>query len=520
MYRPFNFFDPAFVASLSELPPQILEATYLVVAGGGGGAKDNGYVPGGGGGGGYLTATHEFEPGSSYTITIGAGGVGPFTTQTDGTNGGNSSISGVVTSNGGGASRRFSGNNGGSGGGGSSADFGTIGNGIAGQGNNGAMGANGTSQFANGGGGGGANSAANGFNAGGGRNFGSPLPSVERSRGADGSFGTTNGLQPSGAANTGNGGQGMRQGGNFTSDKAGNGGSGVAFIFYEGTPRATGGTITQNAGFTIHTFTSTGTFTVGSPSPQILDPDAAAFLLATEITDNTITSAINTLVITMKSDGLWTKMAAIYPFVGGTATTHKYNLKNPADTNAAYRISFSGGWTHSSAGGITPNGTNTSGDTFYRGSGTDNNFALSNWTTTTTMQANTPALFTFGANTSAFNSYAVIQNRTNANWYSNMGDDVQGAIFSYSNVGQTGLIVGSRTSSTSNKVYRNATLLATNTSTNTGSWPARNVHFGNPTSNIYTTMNSIFASISTGLTDTDVTNLYNAVNAFQTTLGR
>jgi hypothetical protein len=259
-----------------------------------------------------------------------------------------------------------------------------------------------------------------------------------------------------------------------------------------------------------------------SDFPIVLDTDAAAFLTAAGITDTTITSAINTLVITMKSDGLWTKMDAIYPFVGGTATTHKFNLKNPADTDAAYRISFSGGWTHSSAGGITPNGTNTSGNTFftYTPGTAINNFALSTWTTTTTLQANTGGLFTFGASTSEFSSYAVIQNRTNLNWASNMGADAQVIISSFGNVGQTGLIVGSRTSSTSNKVYRNGSLLATNTGTNTGTWPARTVRFGEPNTDVYTTMNSIFASISTGLTDTDVTNLYNVVNAMQTTLGR
>ena len=31
-------------------------------------------------------------------------------------------------------------------------------------------------------------------------------------------------------------------------------------------------------------------------------------------------------------------MKAIYPFVGGTATTHKFNLKDPADINAAFRL--------------------------------------------------------------------------------------------------------------------------------------------------------------------------------------
>ena len=94
------------------------------------------------------------------------------------------------------------------------------------------------------------------------------------------------------------------------------------------------------------------------------DPDANAFLTAAGITDPTISSAICTLVKSMKADGTWAKMSAIYPMVGGTATTHKFNLKNPADTNAAFRLSFVGGWTHS-ANGALPNGTNAYADTFF-----------------------------------------------------------------------------------------------------------------------------------------------------------
>ena len=81
-----------------------------------------------------------------------------------------------------------------------------------------------------------------------------------------------------------------------------------------------------------------------------LDPDAQAFLNAAGITDATITTAIDTLVIQLKAIGVWNKMKAIYPFVGGTATTHKFNLKNPADTNAAFRLVFFGGVTHDNTG--------------------------------------------------------------------------------------------------------------------------------------------------------------------------
>jgi hypothetical protein len=39
------------------------------------------------------------------------------------------------------------------------------------------------------------------------------------------------------------------------------GGSGIIIVSYIGTPRGTSGTITQTGGYTIHTFTSSGTFT-------------------------------------------------------------------------------------------------------------------------------------------------------------------------------------------------------------------------------------------------------------------
>jgi hypothetical protein len=60
-------------------------------------------------------------------------------------------------------------------------------------------------------------------------------------------------------------------------------------------------------------------------------------------------------------------MKALYPFVGGTASQHKFNLKDPRDLDAAYRLVFSGGLTHSSTG-IKGNGTNGYFDTFLNSS--------------------------------------------------------------------------------------------------------------------------------------------------------
>jgi len=97
-----------------------------------------------------------------------------------------------------------------------------------------------------------------------------------------------------------------------------------------------------------------------------LDSDAQLYLNAVTTAGGTYTSnqsqAVNQLFIDLKSNNLYTKIQALYPFVGGTAASNKFNAKNPVDTDAAYRITFSGGWTYN-ASGVTANGTNCIGNT-------------------------------------------------------------------------------------------------------------------------------------------------------------
>lgn len=102
----------------------------------------------------------------------------------------------------------------------------------------------------------------------------------------------------------------------------------------------------------------------GGSSPVIVDPNAQAFITAAGITNPTQQVAIDDLVIGLKADGLWTPMQALYPFVGGTATQHKYNLKDPRDLDAAYRLGFGGGWIHNTNGAIG-NGVNTYAETYF-----------------------------------------------------------------------------------------------------------------------------------------------------------
>lgn len=58
-------------------------------------------------------------------------------------------------------------------------------------------------------------------------------------------------------------------------------------------------------------------------------------------------NAIRTLVSQLKSNNIWSGLTIFYPFVGTTANQQKLNLINPADTDAAYRLTFSGPWIHS-----------------------------------------------------------------------------------------------------------------------------------------------------------------------------
>ena len=271
-------------------------------------------------------------------------------------------------------------------------------------------------------------------------------------------------------------------------------------------------------GYANSMFTATHGILARSASGGGFDADAQAFITAAAITDPTQQAAINTLVVDLKGYSIWTNMKALYPMVGGTATTHKFNLKNPLDTDAAFRLVFNGGWTHS-ANGATPNGTNGYANTALNPSSalTLNNTHLSFYSRT---------------NVSAVQrDIAVYQNGSNP--VMALGTNVGTEISDHYNFNQrisdsiassTGFYIGSRTSSTSHKLYKNNTTLGTNTSANINALPNQNLFIGASNNNVsissYSTKQCAFASIGNGLNDTEAANFYTAVQAFQTTLGR
>ncbi len=246
------------------------------------------------------------------------------------------------------------------------------------------------------------------------------------------------------------------------------------------------------------------------------DPDAVAFLAAAGITDATITSAVCTLVIAMKANGTWSKMQAIYPMVGGTATTHKFNLKNPADSNAAFRLAFTGGWTHS-ANGALPNGTNAVADTFYipSTSATQNSHHLSYYSRTNSNGVEVE----IGAASGTQGS--LIEIRTSNVTYYRINSSV--VYVTAVDTDSRAYYISNRTASNVINGWRNSTKVANGTTVSSAPIGLKyQIGAFNDANTIryYSTKQCAFASIGSGLTDGEAAALYSSVQAFQTTLSR
>lgn len=93
------------------------------------------------------------------------------------------------------------------------------------------------------------------------------------------------------------------------------------------------------------------------------DPDVALFVQNAQITNVVIQQAVRQLFTTWKSAGIWNECRVAYLYTGGNGAAHALNARNPANTDAAFRQLFVGGWVHNNQGAF-PNGTNAFARTF------------------------------------------------------------------------------------------------------------------------------------------------------------
>jgi hypothetical protein len=249
------------------------------------------------------------------------------------------------------------------------------------------------------------------------------------------------------------------------------------------------------------------------PTTSGVDADAQAFITAAAITDATQQSAINTLVTDLKGYGIWTKMKAIYPFVGGTAAQHRFNLKDPRTVNAAFYLDFLGGGTHS-AMGYQPNG-NSYANTFLNALTVNTTNHLSYYSRSATVGVEIEIGY-YDNSMSTFNQLRAASNyiagaNSNTLLFTSTGD-------------ARGFWIGSKRSNSDREIYRNNSSETTSLISDITSLPNKIILIGARGENAgpayYSTKQSAFASIGDGLTDTEAAALYTAVQKYQTTLGR
>lgn len=243
------------------------------------------------------------------------------------------------------------------------------------------------------------------------------------------------------------------------------------------------------------------------------DPDASSFFSRAGITDATQKEAVTALVLDLKAASLWSKIVALYPFVGGAATPHSKNLK--ADQ---YNITWVNGPTHD-ANGVTGDGVAAYGDTGFAGSlltSTDSHLALYSRTLTATALPDAGASTADDATLFDLWCFIVGGDRLISRAFNN-------TFLINAGVSAGGLIATSRIGDTHTN-YRNGTSVGSTSNSANASTGVPNIYIfsynKSDTPQTFTDTNMALMSIGTGLTDLEMSAYSATVTTFQTALGR
>ena len=270
------------------------------------------------------------------------------------------------------------------------------------------------------------------------------------------------------------------------------------------------------------------TVNVSTTNRVATDVDAISYINASS---NTIfQDIIDDMFIGFKTQGLYAKIPAFYPFLGTTAAQHKWNAKNPLDTNAAFRLQFFGGGTHSNLG-YQCNGTNAYANTFFvpsvNTSVENSGISITSGTNNTPLTTN---VIDFGSEqTTPFPGFELALKRRVSK------SDVVGYIGTTVTAPTAGSIISTQTdikgvntvvslSLSSRKLFKNKVLLLTDSKSTTASLPTIPAYIGclnNQGSPFgYSNQRMQFTAIHEGLTDAEVVALHTIIDNFESAIGR
>ena len=188
----------------------------------------------------------------------------------------------------------------------------------------------------------------------------------------------------------------------------------------------------------------------------------------------------------------------------------KYNLKDARDLDAAFRLAFNGTWTYSKQG-ATPNGVNAYANTYV-------NPTTVGFTQTDTHISAYLRTDSNGAKVDiggSYNLFMGVRWANNYNYPINRSNNANGT-----SANSIGYFLASRVDNVRDRMFKNGT----NVTNFTGAAVSldNNAIYISATNGggLYSDRQTAFNTIGNGLTDTEATNLYTSVQAFQTALNR
>jgi hypothetical protein len=253
------------------------------------------------------------------------------------------------------------------------------------------------------------------------------------------------------------------------------------------------------------------------------DADAVAFFGRVTTAGGSLSAtekqAVNTLVVDMKAAGIWSGMKAIYPMVGASAAACAQNLKSSSFTGTF----TSTGWTFASTG-VTPNGTSAYMDTGLNASG---NLTANNWHLSYYSRTNNAVSVDFdfgtGNNVGSYSSSMFLRRTGDTSGFDS-GNASSNVRISTTITDSRGFFIGKITSSSDRKYLRNNSVIASSIATNSNILHSYNLYLSAynqvGTALFFGSKECAFASLGDGLTDTQASNFYTAVQAMQVTLSR
>ena len=259
----------------------------------------------------------------------------------------------------------------------------------------------------------------------------------------------------------------------------------------------------------------------------VYDSDALNFINTAGISNNVSQFAINTLVVSLKNNNLWNEMYAIYPFVGGTFDSCKYNLKNTSTYTLTINGSVGPGFSNAGVT-FTGIGTEDSGllDTGFTDSGLNWLFNSASMGYYCNAHATNTNNYIMGCNNNSISPFPGT-NIGNVGafdtTFASLGISTNTISGSDTGIGidDEGLYSVSANNPTTT-IYKNGTFVNSTPVVPTFGldYSGQTILIGGVRGRRVGTSRLAFAYVGKGLNGTQISNLNTIVETFQTTLGR